>query len=319
MTADCSSRHDPAGPIFLAGADRSGIGLLGDLLDQHPAFALSRRTNFWTFYDGRFGDLTDPASLDRCISAMMRFRRIRDLGVDPDRLRSEFLESPDRDYARLFALIGEQHAAGRGKPRWGDKSLNSEHHADRILGAYPTARMIQVIRDPRDRHASVTSHRGGKRGGVASSSAEWRDSIRWAERNLATHPDRYRVIRYEDLVADPTVVIGSVCDFVGEPLDAASLTPPSQHGGTGPPIHTRSVGRFRLDVDSRQVAFIERTLSEEMARHGYQITGPPLGAMEQGALLVYLPLGRLLMALRGPWSTIRSRITSRPSRRRLVA
>ena len=48
-------------PLFLAGADRSGIGLLGDVLDRHPQVAISRRINFWTFYDRRYGPLERTA------------------------------------------------------------------------------------------------------------------------------------------------------------------------------------------------------------------------------------------------------------------
>ncbi len=320
MTPDADSAVDRHAPIFLAGTDRSGIGLVGDLLDQHPAFAVSRRTNFWTFYDGHFGDLTDPAALDRCITALMRFRRITDLGIDADRLRDTFLAGEPKDYARLFALLGEQHASSRGKPRWGDKSLHSERHADRILAAYPTGRMVQVVRDPRDRHASVTSHRGGKRGGIAGTTAEWRDSIRWAERNMAARADRYRVIRYEDLVADPAAVMGSICSFFGEPLDPACLSLPARGGdGDRVALHTRSVRRFESDLSSRQIALVEHFLQEEMPRHGYQPSEPRLGPADRVRLAAWdIPVGRMTMAARRPWSLARSRFRSGPSQRRLV-
>jgi len=307
-----------AGPIFLAGIDRSGIGLLGDLLDAHPAFALSRRTNFWTFYDGRFGDLAESSNLDACVRSLMRYRRIRDLGLDPGSLRDTFLASPERTYARLFALIGEQHALIRGKRRWGDKSLGSERHADRILGSYPDARMVHMIRDPRDRHASVTSHRGAKRGGSAGTSAEWRDSVRLAERNAARHEQHYRVIRYEDLVAEPREVMEAVCGFFGEPLDEAVLVPLQSSHDTTPAIHALSVGRFRSDLDPGQVAFIERLLGRDITRRGYALTHPDLRPAERVLLeALTVPIGRLLMAGRRPWSKAKSRLAE-PSARRLL-
>ncbi|HVR31916.1 MAG TPA: sulfotransferase [Acidimicrobiia bacterium] len=306
-----------AGPVFLAGLDRSGIGLLGDVLDRHPAFALSRRTNFWSFYDGRFGDLAETSNVDACLTELFRFRRIRDLGLDTDRIREAFLASSDRSYTRLFSLIGEHHASARGKPRWGDKSLGSERHAERILDAYPDGRMVHVIRDPRDRHASVTNHRGAKRGGVASTSAEWLDSVRAADRHSIRYVGRYLVIRYEDLAAAPREVLGEVCEFLGEAFDESSLDPQGDDENGALAFHARSVGRFRTDLRPRQVELIERVTAGDLERRGYTLSRPALGTGARVVLeLVDLPASRILMPVRR--SGLLGRRQARPAARRLV-
>jgi hypothetical protein len=84
--------------------DRSGIGFLGELLEAHPNIAMSRRTNFWSYYLNRFGDLRQPENFERCLAEMMKNSRIQRLQPQPDRLRSEFsLGEPT--YARLFTLL----------------------------------------------------------------------------------------------------------------------------------------------------------------------------------------------------------------------
>ena len=115
-------------PLFLAGPDRSGTSLIYTLLASHPNIAMVRRTNMWRYFYGRFGDLSDAQNLERCLTSMVTFKRMRHLLPDPDRIRREFQQG-EPTYGRLFALFYEHHAERMGKPRWGDKSLHTEHYA----------------------------------------------------------------------------------------------------------------------------------------------------------------------------------------------
>ena len=117
------------GPIFIAGPERSGTSLIYALLASHPNIAMSRRTNLWTHYFNQYGDLNSDANFERCLSMMMRYKRLRKLNPDPERIRREFQQG-ERTYSRLFALLEEHFAEQLGKPRWGDKSLNTERYAD---------------------------------------------------------------------------------------------------------------------------------------------------------------------------------------------
>lgn len=309
------------GPVFVSGADRSGIGLVGDLLDAHPAFALSRRTNFWSFYHGRFGDLSIPANLDRCVSAMMRFRRISELGTDPDRLRSEFTSGGFTTYAELFALIGSHHAEQRTKPRWGDKSLNSERHASLILDSFPDGRMIHVLRDPRDRFVSVETHRGGRRGGIPISAAVWRESARLATNNRAQFGQRYLVLRYEDLVADPGGQLGSLCAWLGEDFDAEMFVGVGASPSADPTevVHSRSVGRFSSDLSTNGIALLDRLVAPEMSEHGYDRSEVGLSNTERLIVGIESIFAKPIMDLWRPWTAMKTAMSRGPSVRRTVA
>lgn len=269
------------GPIFLAGIDRSGIGLLCELLEAHPSIAMTRRTNFWSFYFNRFGDLGRSENLNRCLQEMMSFRRMQVLQADPDRLLREF-ESGETSYASLFELLQKHRAERLGKSRWGDKSLNSERYADTIFAAYPTAKMIHVIRDPRDRCASLITHRRAGRGrSVSAGTAQWLRSVRLAERNVRKYPHCYKVVKYETLVAEPYATLRDICHFVGENYSPAMLAIDAGVGSRGNgrtgnsrenqrAIWTRSVGRFSQLLSAREIAFVQMLLRKEMVRYGYE-------------------------------------------------
>ncbi len=276
------------GPIFIGGIDRSGTSLIYALLASHPRIAMVRRTNWWSYFYGQYGDLADDANLDRLLTVMGRYRRHRKLAPDFDALRTSFRVGPPT-YGRLFGLLAMQHADRLGKPRWGDKSLHTERYADTVLREFPEARIIHMLRDPRDRYASVLKRWKHVRGGVGAATAAWLASIRLAERNHARHPGRYLILRYEDLASDPVGQLQQVSDFIGEPYDSGMLGMEgaddfrssggnSSYGGfeVGT-ISTRSIGRFRNALPAGDIAFIESRARRAMRTHGYEPIQTPLG------------------------------------------
>jgi len=295
--------------------DRSGIGLLGELLDAHPEVAITRRLNFWEFFAGRFGDLGDPRNLDRCVAAMMRYTRISRLRPDPNRLVADF-SLGKATYPRLFEALERQNMERLGKRRWGDKSLGSEARADEILGAFPEAVMVHVVRDPRDRFASQANHRSAGRGGVGSGAAAWLRSTDLATRNTRVFGGRFLTVRYEDLVCDPLLELTKVCA-----LAQLEFSPTMLEDGNGPRrFHTDSIGRFRTDLRPAEVAYIERALGPALQAWGYEASGaePGVGGRLRFAVTGW-PVAALGRRLWDPWSRLRTRVGRRPSSRRTAS
>jgi hypothetical protein len=271
-----------AGPVFVAGLERTGTSLMFALLASHPRIAMTRRTNLWPYFYERYGDLGDPENFERCLDVMMRYKRLIPLAPDPDRIRHEFSEG-EASYARLFALLEEHYAQGLGKPRWGDKSLNTERYAAEIFEAYPGATMLHMIRDPRDRYASALARWKTRRGGVGAGTAEWLSSLRLAKRNLKHYPDRYRIVRYETIVADPESTLREISAFIGEEYAPEMLTlsgaekfrdegSNSSYGRRHPGvISTDSIGRYAQVLSPAQITFIQMTAKAEMLEIGYSL------------------------------------------------
>lgn len=271
------------GPIFVGGLERTGTSLLYALLASHPNIAMTRRTNWWTFFDGHFGDLADDRNLDRLLDTMLRYRRHRKLNPDRERLRREFVAG-ERTYCRLFELLEDHHAERLGKPRWGDKSLHTERYADRVLECFPDARILHMVRDPRDRYASALKRWKRNRGGVGTATAAWIASVQLGDRNGQRLPEHCRIVRYEDLASDPEGELRRICDFIGEPFEAAML----QMGGASDfrdaggnssfgkfaagQISTSSIGRYRSILNESQIAFIQARAGRLMTEHGYELT-----------------------------------------------
>ena len=267
-------------PVYIAGPDRSGTTLMFAMLASHPDLCMVRRTNMWRYFYQRYGDLADHENLDRCLHDMLRYRRMRHLHPDGDRIRREFLDG-DASYGRLFALFHRHNAERAGKLRWGDKSLHTEHFADDIFVEFPKARVLHLVRDPRDRYASVRRRNGGDISRVGAATGRWLRSVRAARRNVQRYPDRYRIVRYEDLARSPEATMRSVCEFLGVPFAREMLsmdaTPEHRDNGGNSSfgdlepgvVSVRAIGRFRDVLPAADVAFIQCTAGRALERAGY--------------------------------------------------
>lgn len=282
------------GPVFIAGPDRSGTTLLYALLASHPNVSMVRRTNMWRYFHGRYGDLADPANLDRCLHDMVAYRRMRHLHPDAERIRRDFAAGPPT-YGRLFALFHEHHAERAGRSRWGDKSLHTEHYASRVFAEFPDARIIHIVRDPRDRYASVRKRWGRDAARVGAATGRWLLSTRAGIRNARRYPDRYLIVRYEDLATHPEATMRRVCAFIGEPFDPAimAMNGAPEHRDTGGnssfgdiepgAISTRAIGRFREVLRPAETTFIDLAARRSMRTVGYA-PGPLARAVQADPL-----------------------------------
>jgi hypothetical protein len=210
-------------PVFVTGITQSGKTLLSLMLGSHPCLATSHlEPRLWARFHNRYGDLRRPANLERCLKAMLdqpsAGRLIRQW---PAELAARFrLGEPT--YVQLFGLFFAEYAASCGKARWVDHSQDTQHHASQILAAWPAARMIHLIRDPRDWYAALQMKSQRTRGATAHRSlvrdvCHWVYTARRAAAHQARWPNQYRIVRYEDLVDRTAETLHEVCAFIGGP------------------------------------------------------------------------------------------------------
>ena len=252
-------------------------------LVSHPDISISAvGSNMWTYFYDRYGDLRNPSNLERCLQAMLHYKHVKFLKPDADRIRREFL-SGEPSYARLFALFQLHYAERAGKPRWRDQTGLVERYADQIFAAYPGAKIIHMIRDPRDRYeASISLWPNGK-GRVGGATARWLYSVRLAKRHLHRYPRSYKLVRFEALVNQTERTLKEVCNFLGEKFTPGILTMQGAgafrealNGNTksepGQPLLSADfIGRFRRTMSNRELLFMQVFAGREMLELGYQL------------------------------------------------
>ena len=239
-------------PIFIGGLHRSGTTLMRRLLDSHPHIACGPESNM--FRDNQ---------LERIYTYL---RTIWARGLDPS---YEFApHTVDQVMAGLIHAVVMPNSQKQGKPRWAHKTPETILFIDTLFALFPAAQFIHLIRDPRDafcsvreRAAKTTPRWGTKTPGRTA--AEWcrgiHSGLAWRER-----PDRYREVRYEELVSQPEATLRPLFAFLGEPWAASVL---ENH-----PTFSTSVGRWRSELSAAEVAAIEAVAGETMRALGYPLS-----------------------------------------------
>ena len=143
---------------------------------------------------------------------------------------------------------------------------------------------VIVVRDPRDVLTSFRYGRGVEFGGPVRPTLfllrQWRRSVAFAL-HLRGHPG-FAIVRHEDVVARPEPTLADVTDRLGvEPLSAEAVRGPliDQEGRewrgnssfdqlTG--LAPRSVGRWREQLDSSTVRYVNAVCGPELACFGYE-------------------------------------------------
>jgi hypothetical protein len=272
----------------------------------------------WTHFYNQYGDLHDDKNFERCLESMMTYKRLIKLDPDPERIRREFRQG-EPTYGRLFGLLEAHNAERVGKPRWGDKSLHTERYARPIFEAFPSARILHMIRDPRDRYASSVTRWRINRGGVGFGTVMWLASLKLAQRNTAQYPEHYMIVRYETLASEPETTLHQICDFIDEPYssemlrmgEAGSFSGSNSSYDLDRPmgvISTDSIGRYRQVLSKLQIAFMQSHASRGMEAMGYEIDPQSLNWTDRLALtLREEPLNRARMLFWLTRESIRNR------------
>jgi len=151
-------------PVFVVGPSRSGTSMLRESLNRGGRIWIARETHWFddlrtTLPTGRL----DGADAARCRDYFLRLaHRAYGAEADPDAATIDPAELA-AEAASLggsgdawFAAFCRLRARANGRGRWGEKTPRHAFRIDELLAAFPSARVVCLIRDPR---AVVASYR----------------------------------------------------------------------------------------------------------------------------------------------------------------
>ena len=258
---------------------RSGTKLLRDLLNGHPQVGIPEaETEFlpdWAQRWPSFGDLESHACWGRFVEFVRKsayfvyLEEERGILVDPVAWR---LACTDFSLCGVFEGLCRLHGGAPEEGIWGDKSPGYIHHIPLIYTLFPRARVIHIIRDPRDQVQSA--HRAWHKDRIRAA-ARWADGVEAATVALADHPDRSMMVRYEDLVTRPEEVLRAICSFLDLTFEPSmvELDRPSENLGDArgsTTVIASNVEKWRLGMAPSLQRRVEALCADGLRAHGYE-------------------------------------------------
>lgn len=153
------------------------------------------------------------------------------------------------------AVLGQQN-----RSIFLEDNTHSLLYASSLFELYPNAKMIHVVRDPRDVLASLMEQPWCPND--LDQLIVWYKNVmdQWSAQQGLIKPEQWLEIRFEDLITDTTKTVKSICDFCSLSFEEELLhTELSNH----------NIGRFEQKWSSDDVKRIEQELGFYFDKWGY--------------------------------------------------
>jgi hypothetical protein len=282
----------PARVAFLVvGTPRSGTTLVQRLACELPGVAVPFETHFFTkglpVLEAEGGFPLEGDALARGLAAYAALPHLEGTGLDPDAVAARVGGRAESPLALFDAVVAQ--LAGPAAVL-GEKTPGHLHWAGRLAAARPDLRIVAVVRDPR---AVAASHRAVPWGAdpVEVTAARWVDDQRALADLQAALGPRLLLLRYEDVVEDPSAARTRLAELLG--VDATGGGNEAPAAPVHLPWETWKAGASEEVTTERQDAWTDvltavegdRVMARcapEAARYGY--AGAPTGVRRLRAL-----------------------------------
>ena len=252
-----------ARPIFLVGAERSGTTVLRLMLASHPQLAWCNEFEYAVDLVSENGT---PPPLKEYYEWLETHRVFRATGFEIDR---------DLTYQQLVNSFLSQKRNRENKPLVGG---TVHRHFDRLLGIWPDARFIHLIRDGRDVARSCIGM--GWAGNVWTGVGRWLDAERlWGQLCLELPQERFFELKYETLIEKPVETLTRLCEFIGIPDDEAMLNY-ARNTTYGLP-DVRFIAQWRHKLSEPEIQLVESRVGKMLVERGYELSGLPPKAVNE--------------------------------------
>ncbi len=262
--------------LLIVGMPRSGTKLFRNLCNQHSLLNITEfETHFFPFLINKFGynlensELT-PESLLKYIESTTFYYNIQNMGRQ---LRLEDLKKIKiKDWNSILTFILTFFAPEDKKDYlyFGDKTPNYIYHLPLLKKVLPDAKVVVLIRDPRDYALSIKKT---WKKSLYRAAINWRCGMLKMMNDISSFSKDVYFVKYEDLITNSQNTMKDFCSFLNIPFEEKMMTlkKPTEYVGSTKGkkyIVGSNYNKYKLDLSKRKIKRIEE-LSFEMLSNWY--------------------------------------------------
>lgn len=251
----CNVGQVVANLTLLVGAEQSGTTLLRLMLDSHPEISFAEEFEYAVEPIEADGGYPDAATCRSYLSSSRAFST-SGFSIDPN------LSYPDLINSFLESRQQQTNALAVG--------ATMHFGVSKALKLWPDARVIHLIRDPRD--VAPARMAEGLAGNVWHGLDAWIETEdEWASVEPRIEPERVLTVRFSDLIKDYDSTLHEVCRFIGVDYTAQMLDYASDTDYQAPSANL--AGDWRDSLSARDVRLVETRVGSRLTRLGYEPSG----------------------------------------------
>ena len=285
--------------IIILGSPRSGTSLLSRMINAHPDIGVPQESHVYNqFFDIRhlYGPLTERGNQVQLLKDICSLGFVRRWSPAPI-LADATSRISGPGFGAVFDALMMSWAVMQGNSGWGEKTPHHINYIDPLLESFPNAKIVHIVRDPRDACLSMIRARFGPKNAYAAATA-WSGYLEAMRSVRVRYPETDSVsVRYEDLLADPVGTLQRICSVVDieyadsmmrfheekNPYDTDHVNLVNLRQ----PIIQDNAGKWQKDADAKTVELIERVGESYMLEYGYATTCQDSSPLSKTSRYVY--------------------------------
>ncbi len=280
--------------FYIMAIGRSGTTLLANILDAHPNIVVPPETFFVLHLERKYKSVTNwnDKTIRQFIDDVYVDRPFRLMWKVPRNVVEEsFLQQPRvANFNEACNRIRESYRASfktKNIELIGDKHPIYSNFCKRMMRVNPDAKLIHMVRDPRGT-GSGQLNTFNRKDALAV-------GYLWSRynKNLAAlkeiYPEKYYLLKYEDLVLKPEETVKSLCKFLEiefreEMMDYRKTTVKrfenyteaitKKHESLMKPIDAKMVEGWKNKLTAKQIERLEYATFEVASKLGYNFEKP---------------------------------------------
>jgi len=275
-------------PLMIVGVGRSGTTLLQAILNAHPAVCFPPESHFIRDFvaNPEAHRIYQQKGLEGVEKLLEDNPYIRRMGIPTENVLHSFKDGKDVfSYGALFKKYLILYALSRGKRRVGEKDPANTLYLPQIHSLFPDAKVIQIIRDPRDvivSRLNTKMERTNTIEAYAQGYVHQFISARNTGREL--FKSHYFEIYYEDLLSRPYDIMQELCQKLGldfhermmsfqqDAREIISEGEASWKSNVLKPIMTHNFEKWKTDLSSEQLAIVESICRDVFPQTQYELS-----------------------------------------------
>jgi hypothetical protein len=240
--------------IFIIGRQHSGNTMLASIFEKVPSLRSMRGESTFFEYESIFDRLQLPARI-RAVAESLKVSDQPDLSdtlVDElcehlGGLNSENGTTVCPSSAELYSMGMDWIARQTNAERWSQKATSYVFYVPNVLRVFPEAKLLFMLRNPLDLLASAERRAAAHNSWstqMVRLALGWNKAVKLALEYRKKFANNFMIIKYEDLTAQPDIMLRAVFDFLEVTFDPAYLE-----------VHhvNRSESPYNLTSDNRGI------------------------------------------------------------------
>ena len=285
--------------FFIMGRPRSGTTLLSTLFDAHHNVRIPPEFPIFLSLIQRFRKVKswDEQTIIEFVNHIakndvFKHRTLENLNVDIEQLTRNLMSLKEggtlADFLKAFNYSSFSIFPKDEILQIGDKNPLYSIYVNRFVKTCPDARFVCIVRDYRDNFVSMKklAELELEAPALTLQVTRWRFVVRLFFRWKKKFPEKFFLIRYEDLAEKPEETIIAICQFLGLPFDPTVFDffhkkeetlkfYPQEiiekyHSSLLKPISTSRIGLYKSQLTPAQIRLADKVAGSYADRLGYE-------------------------------------------------